>query len=129
MAEDYTTIAADALEALQEAGVSMTLRKSTPGTYDPAAGTYSGGSTTDYPVTGIIQSQTISQTGTVGQRFFNGVLVLTDDQFVLLAASGLAVDPAPGDLLIITGVTYSIVTMIPIRPGGVDLMFRVLARK
>lgn len=126
---DYTAIAAKIKTGFERGGVSMTLRKTTPGTYDPAAGTYSGGSTTDYAVTGLIQSQTIPQTGSSGQRFFNGILVQTDDQFVLLAASGLAVDPAPGDLLIITGVTYSIVTMIPIRPGGVDLMFRVLARK
>ena len=126
---DYTDIASRVKTGLERGGVSMTLRKTTLGTYDPAAGTYSGGSTADYTVTGIIQSQNIPQTGSLGQRFFNGVLVQTDDQFVILAASGLAVDPAPGDLLIITGVTYSIVTMIPIRPGGVDLMFRVLARK
>lgn len=130
---DYTAIAAKVKAGLDRAQnsppVAMTLRKTTQGTYDPAAGTYSGGSTTDYPITGIIQSQKIPTTGGVGQSYFNGVLVQTDDQFVLLAASGLAVDPDPGDLLIITGITYSIVTMIQIRPGGVDLMFRVLARK
>lgn len=128
-AGDYGEIAADALEVLEEAGVEMTLCRVTPGAYDPATGAYAGNSTAYYSVTGLIQSQTIPQTGLVGQRFFNSVLVQTDDQFVLLAASGLAVDPAPGDLLIITGVTYSIVTMIPVRPGGVNLMFRVLARK
>ena len=126
---DYAAIAVKVAGGLGKAGIAMTLRRATLGTYIPATGEYSGGSTTDYPVTGLILAQSLGTSGGVGQRFFNGVLVQTDDQFVLLAASGLAVDPAPGDLLIITGVTYSIVTMIPVRPGGVDLMYRVLARK
>jgi hypothetical protein len=126
---DYNEITVNAREALQGAGFLMTLRRATLGTYNPATGEYSGGSTTDYPIVGILQAQSLGTTGGVGQNFFNGVLVQTDDQFVLLAASAGDVDPAPGDLLIITGVTYSIVTMIPVRPGGVDLMYRVLARK
>ena len=129
VAGEYGEIAADVLAALEEAGVEMTLGHVTPGTYDPATGDFTGSSTAYYSVTGLIQTQSLGTAGGVGQRFFNGILVQTDDEFVLLVASGLAVDPAPGDLLIITGVTYSIVTMIPVRPGGVDLMYRVLARK
>jgi hypothetical protein len=128
---DYAAIAVKVQAGLTKAGFMMTLRKVTDGTYNPATGVFSGGSTADYPIVGILQSQRLSSSegaGT-GQNFFNGVLVQTDDQFVLLAASAGDVDPAPGDLLIITGVTYSIVTMIPVRPGGVDLMYRVLARK
>lgn len=126
---DYAAITERAKAGLTKAGFTMILRKTTVGTYNPATGEYSGGSTTDYPIVGILQAQSLGGGGSVGQNFFNGVLVMTDDQFVLLAASAGDVDPAPGDLLIITGVTYSIVTMIPVRPGGVDLMYRVLARK
>jgi hypothetical protein len=126
---DYAAIAGKVEAGLTKAGFLMTLRKVTVGTYNPATGTFSGESSSDYSVIGILQAQSLSVTGPPGQRFFNGVLVQTDDQFVLLSASAGDVDPAPGDLLIITGVTYSIVTMIPVRPGGVDLMYRVLARK
>ena len=125
---DYPAIAEKVKGGLTKAGFLMTLRKVTDGTYNPATGEFSGGSSVDYPIVGILQAQSLGTTGTVGQTF-NGVLVQTDDQFVLLAASAGDVDPAPGDILIITGVTYSIVTMIPVRPGGVDLMYRVLARK
>jgi hypothetical protein len=125
---DYDAIAAKVLGGLEKAGVGMTIRRTIPGVYDPGAGSYSGPSTVDYVVTGLIQARSLYQTGAVGQNF-NGVLVLTDDQFVILAASGLAIVPIAGDLLIITGVSYTIMTMIPVRPGGVDLMYRVLARK
>ena len=126
---DYLSIAAKCEAGLTKAGAAMTLRRATTGTYDPDTGTYSGGATTDYPLVGLIQARSLYQTGAVGQNFFNGVLVVTDDQFLLLSAASLPIIPAPGDLIIITGVSYSIITMIPVRPGGVTLMYRVLARK
>lgn len=126
---DYTAIAAKCEAGLTKAGVAMTLQRTTPGTYDPATGTYSGGTVTDYAAVGLLQARSLYQTGAVGQNYFNGVLVQTDDLFILLAASGLSVVPAPGDLLVVTGVTYTVVTSIPVRPGGVDLMYRILARR
>ena len=126
---DYTAISAKVLSGLTKAGVTMTLTRVTEGTYDPATGTYAVGSSTDYSVVGLIQARSLYQTGAVGQNFFNGVLVQTDDQFLLLAASGLTITPAPGDVITIVGVSYTVMTMIPFRPGGVNLMYRILARK
>ncbi len=130
---DYTAIAARVKAGFERAQntppVAMTLRRTTTGAYDPDTGAFAAGSSVDYPVVGLIQARSLYQTGSVGQNFFNGTLVQTDDQFIMLAASGLVIDPASGDLLIIGGVTFTIVTMIPVRPGGVDLMYRVLARK
>jgi hypothetical protein len=125
---DYTEIAADVLAALQEDGMAMTLRRSAGGTFSPATGSYTGATTTDYPAWGLIQSRTMPQSGNTGERF-NGMLVQTDDEFVLLAASGLTVTPAPGDLLVIAAVVYSIVTLIAVKPGGVVLFYRLLVRK
>lgn len=123
---DYDAIAVKVAAGLAKAGVAMTLRKTVQGAYDPATGTFAAGVSTDYAVTGLIQSRSVSQADSVGQRFFNGVLVQTDDQFVILEAGTV---PAPEDLLTITGIAYTVVTVIPVRPGGVDLMYRVLARK
>lgn len=126
---DYTSLAAEALGSLQDAGFSMTLRRTTAGTFSPGGGTLSGGSTDDYIVTGLDQAPTMSQGGGTGERFFSGVMVQADDRFLLLAAFGMEIVPAPGDLLIIDGVSYTIMAVIPVRPGGVDLLYRVLARK
>jgi hypothetical protein len=126
---DYTAIAVKCKAGLTKAGMAVTLRRTTPGTYSPATGTYSGDVVTDYAAVGLIQSRSLYQTGSVGQNYFNEVLVQTDDVFIILAASGLVVTPAPGDLLIVSGVSFTVITMIPLRPGGINLMYRVLARR
>jgi hypothetical protein len=128
MSMDYTADAADVFAALQEAGMAMTLRKQTAGVYNPATGEYDTQTITDYTVQGLIKSQSLTNVGNVGQRF-NGQEIQTDDQFVMLAASGLTAAPAPGDLLIISGVAYSVKTLIPLQPGGVTLLYQLLVRK
>ena len=125
---DYNSIATKVKTGLGKAGTTMTLSRTTPGTYDPAAGTYSGSTVAEYTVTGLIQTQ-IYISGQVGQTFFNGMLVQTDDQFVIIAADGLAITPAPGDLLTIVGVVHTVVAMLPLRPGGTNLFYRVMARR
>jgi hypothetical protein len=125
---DYNEVAADVLAALQEDGMAMTLRRTAGGTFNPSTGSYTGGTTTDYTAWGLITAQSMPQSGNTGERF-NGMLVQTDDQFILLAASGLTVTPAPGDLLVISAVIYSIVTLIAVKPGGVVLFYRLLVRK
>ena len=126
---DYAAIATKVKDGLMRAGFSMTLTRETQGTYDPATGVYATGTSMDYTVTGLIQSKRVYVDSDVGQTFFNGTLVQSDDQFVILASDGLDIIPAPGDILTISGTPYTVVTMIPLHPGGTDLMYRVLARK
>jgi hypothetical protein len=125
---DYTATAAKALTMLNKYGMAMTLRRQTAGTFNPSTGAFTGAATTDYTVQGLIQSQTL-QTAGAGERFFNGTLIQAGDKFILLAASGLAVVPSPGDLLIIGSITFNIATIIPLEPGGTALMYRALVRK
>jgi hypothetical protein len=128
---DYASIAERIFGGLTGSGAAatMTLRRTTTGAFDPAAGTYASSVDTDYTVYGLIQARSLYQTGAVGQNFFNGVLVQTDDQFVLLAAHGLAITPAAGDILVVNGVAHTVATMIPVGPGGTALMYRILARR
>lgn len=124
---NYNAIAAKVKAGFTKAGIAMTLRKTTAGAFDSATGTYTGGYTTDYATVGLFQAPQ-STSGTIGQRFFNGIEVQTDDELILLAVIDGAV-PAAGDLLIVGGVTYNITTLLLVRPGGTALMYRVLARK
>lgn len=126
---DYTEIAADVLAALQEDGFAVTLRRQTAGTYNPVTGERTGAQTLNYSVQGLITSQSMLQSGNTGERYFNGTLIQTGDKMLILAASGLAVTPAPGDQLIVSGVTWQAVTLITVEPGGVALFYRVLVRK
>ena len=126
---DYNAISNRVLGAFQKAGAAMTLTRTTEGTYDPTAGAFATGTTADYTVYGLIQARSLYQTGAVGQNFFNGILVLTDDQFIILEAASLAIVPIAGDVITIVGVAYTIMTVIPVRPGGTTIMYRALARK
>jgi hypothetical protein len=125
---DYTASANKVLAALQKVGMAMTLRKQTAGVYNPATGEYDISTVTDYATHGLIKSQTMPQSGNTGERF-NGVQVQTDDEFIMLAAAGLAVPPVVGDILIISGVAYSIATLIALKPGGIVLLYQLLVRK
>ena len=52
---DYATLRADILELLNEFGNPLTLARGEDGaTYDPKAGTYSGGGTTDVNGVGVL---------------------------------------------------------------------------
>ena len=129
MSPDYTSIASTVRDGLTKAGVVMTLRKVVEGAYDPDTGVFAVGTTTDYSVIGLIQARSLYQTGAVGQNFFNGVLVQTDDKFIILSAIIGGIIPVAGDQLIISGIVYSVITEIPVEPGGTVIMHRILARK
>ncbi len=126
---DYPAIAVQIKDGLAGAGATMTLRRLAKGIYDRAAGAFLPVDVdTDYSVVGICVSGG-NPTSTSGQRFFNNVLVQTDDRVVLIAASGLAITPAPGDRLIIGSEIWNIISQVSVNPGTVNLMFRLLLRK
>ena len=126
---EYTELAADVLAALQEDGFAVTLRRQTAGTFDPGEGSFDGATTTDYAAQALISSQSMSRSGDSGERYFNGTLIKTGDEILILAASGLSVTPQPGDLLIISSITWQLVAIVTVKPGGVALFYRVLVRK
>ena len=124
---DYASDAADVLDALQEDGMAMTVRRTSAGIYDPATGKVTGGIDTDYPTYGLIKTPTMYRSGGSGDFFFNGTLVQTGDKFIFLGT--LAITPVPGDLLIFGSEILTINTLIAIEPGGVPLAYVILARK
>lgn len=119
---DYAAIATRAKKKLTEAGTTMVLTRRSGGTFSPVAGEFTGAVETSYPAIGIFQAPNLMGRG---ERWIAGTEVKTGDKFILLAADGLDIVPQPGDL--IDG--YAIVNVMPITPGGVDLLYRILARK
>lgn len=126
---DYTEIAADVLAALQEDGFAVTLRRPSDQLYQPAAGEYAYAESTDYDAWALIASRAMLSSGQIGDRKFPGTMIQTGDKELILAAPGLEITPKSTDLLVISGVAYQIISMIPVEPGGVVLFYRVLVRK
>lgn len=126
MAKDYAPTAAKTQTMLAKFGLPVTLKQQSGGTYNPATGSYSGGFEFEYPCTGLIRFPNFMGRG---EQWLAGVEVQATDKFLLLAASDLEVEPAPGDKLDVGGVDYVILVSMPLEPGGVKLLYRVLARK
>jgi hypothetical protein len=76
------------LRLVQRHGSTLTLHKVSEGTYDPATGSLTGGSTTDYEVTGYMYD---AVTGIATDEIVRGVKKL------VIPALGLSVEPDDGD--------------------------------
>ncbi len=125
MSYDYTRSRAAARSLLARYGQDVTLRRTLQGTYDSATGSFSGGSSTDYAARAVVSNY---QDGT------DGGTIQTGDRHVLMAADGLAVEPAPPatgqtDSLIIEGETFQIVRVRTIRPGEANVLYDIHARR
>lgn len=122
---NYPSTRKKAERSIKKAGMTMTLRRVTPGVFDPAIGAETGGTTTDYPCVGVISVPTMAG----GNTWENGTLIQAGDIQVTLGAETLPVEPVAGDVLVIGGVAYHVVTGLPVEPGGVALVYKVVGRK
>lgn len=123
---NYPSTRKKAERSIKKAGSGMTLRRVTPGVFDPAIGAETGGTTTDYPCVGVIGAPELKGFGNV---FEDGTLLQAGDIQVTLGAETLPVEPVAGDVLVIGGVAYHVVTGLPVEPGGVALVYKVVGRK
>lgn len=120
MAFDYNEAAADALEALEEAGQPVVVHK--PG----AGGGY-------VPGVGVVPAEPARNLDGTGALFgykaqnIDGVSVLQGDQRLLLAPQ-IAEPPQVGWTVTATGTTYSIVRVERVAPAGVTVLYKLQVR-
>lgn len=117
MTFDYTRSRATAERLIAKFGAAATLtRKTVTGEgYDPSI------STTDHAVTAVAVAYEVGE--------IDGVRVLASDRKVLVSTKGLEVEPQPGDVLTISGAAHAVVSVKPLAPGGVVVMWEAQARK
>jgi hypothetical protein len=115
----YADLRATADGLLTDKGQSMTLTKTTAGTYDPETGT-STPTTEAHTVTGVVLDYP--------NREIDGTLILRGDKKVLVSADGLAVDPAPQDTLTFGGVVNQVIDAKPLRPAGTVVLWTLQVR-
>lgn len=117
----YPDLRATAERLLIGKGQRISLRKQTAGAYNPATGS-----------TGITSSTyTGIPAAVVGYKNaeIDGTLILKGDKKVLLGADSLSVVPEKDDVLSIGGVDHSIKDVEHVAPGGVDVIYKIQARR
>ena len=118
---DYADIRTDADAAITEAGQPGFLRRMTAGSgldpWNPGSG-----AVTDYPVVFVLLDY--------AARDRDGTLIRQNDQQALIRAGGLPVEPTDADQLVdASGLSFEIVAMRPLAPGGVALLYQAQVRR
>lgn len=115
----YDVLAATALRILAAKGQDLTLRTiadTTPGTaFQPTR------TATDVTVKGILDSVLMSE---VDSNM--GDVIGKSTRRYVIAASGLAADPAIGDQIVENSVVHEIVNVAPVSPAGTPVIHVIL---
>lgn len=102
------------LRLVQRHGSTLTLHKVSEGTYDPATGSLTGGSTTDYEVTGYMYDAVV---GIGTDNVARGV------KKVVIPALGLIVEPDDGDSVSGLGDKVHIVRVTTYYSSGLAVLY------
>lgn len=119
----YAEMSATALELLTEFGQTVTLKRVTPGTYNPATGTATPVVTTQSRKAAIFDYNDFRH----GMQNPNGLVIEAGDRRCYMDANG--VDPELDDQIIIGGVTWSIKNVKSINPSGVSVLHDIHIRR
>ena len=122
---DYDGLSTKAKSLIQTYGTSLTLQRPSFSSFSPTLGSYSSETYTDYSVYGVIRSPGRMYSG---DRFYGGVQIESGDREIVIATQA-TVTPDVGDLVKIAGVPYRIITVLPVSPGGTDLLYKTLCRR
>lgn len=107
----------DLLRLVKDFGEPLILKKTTnSGTYNPATGTVSGATTSDYSFTGYIYNYNQGVLGTV-DNIQRGSLKC------VVPALGLAVEPEFDDLIFQSSKSYNIISVVSIFSVGTPICY------
>ena len=105
---------------IQKYGAAGTLSRSTPGPYDPAT----SAATVVTQTFAVYVVETEDKSGsTLDESMMSGSAVAKALRKFLLSASGLSIVPSPGDVLVVSGHTWTITEASPVRMSGETVMY------
>ncbi len=117
---DYARPAATAKRLLTRFGQVVTVKRVTPGGYDPATGATTADVTNGYSCAGAVMNY--------ASRDIDGTLIQRGDVNVLLAPDA-AFEPKPGDTVTLADTTVlTVISAMPTKPAGLSVLFEVQAR-
>jgi hypothetical protein len=76
--------------------------------------------TTDYAATAAIVDYTNQERA--------GSLIEETDRKAIIAVGALAIEPKPGDALVVSSVAYPIIRVDPVNPGGTVVLYQAQVR-
>lgn len=123
MATQYADEIADAGRQIAAAGQSVTFTRTTQA-YDAATDTAVPTVTTATGAAIRVKPRFTDIT-----RFLSPGLALSDPVTLLVAASGMAFDPLPGDTFVWSGQTYAVRSVDPTGPDGATIITRVVGSR
>ena len=106
-------------------GRDMELVRRPEADYDPAGGSFATGTPTTSPATWSAVGAVLG----FDQRLVDGARVQRDDRRVLLSAQGLGAEPRPGDLLVLSGRSWSILAASPLMPAESEVLYELHIRE
>lgn len=116
---NYDRFVTLAINQIKYKGRTVTLRSKTPGTYDPIAGSMTGGSEADRTPKALFTEY--------AAKHIDGTIIQQGDKQVLIA--DLPVAPDNNDILIDGTDEYSIVHIGAIQPGDTPILYKLQVRK
>jgi len=111
-------MASTATELLAEFGTSVTIRRTTGGTYTPSSDTTSGATTADLTATGMVRDYRAAQ--------IDGTVIRRGDRELVLDAT---VTPTVNDTVLIDSAYWSVVNVRSVNPAGTPVAHFVQVRR
>ena len=99
------------------------------GDYDPAGGSYATSTPATAPAATPATWAAVGAVLGFDQRLVDGARVRRDDRRVLLSAQGLGAEPRPGDLLVLSGRSWSILAASPLMPADSEVLYELHIRE
>lgn len=103
------------LRLVQRHGSTLTLHKVSEGTYDPATGTVSGGSETEYEITGYMYEAIVGQDAES--------IIIRGAKKVVIPALGLSVEPYTGDAISGLGDKVHVIRVTTFYSNGLAILY------
>lgn len=117
----YRSMGATARRVLASKGQAMILRRPGAGAYDVATGTTTTTPDDDHPVIGGVFH--------FPALLIDGTRIQFGDRKVIIAADGMAIEPAPGDLLKIGDDWAKVIESKPTSPAGTPVIYTLQVRR
>ena len=132
----YVRMQKQGLKLLKKRGMPITLRRKQQGVYSPDTGTMGADTVTDYACQGYVAN---IDSAAANQFYSTSTLkessIEKEDSMVVISAikaNGIILEIEPDqskDFVIINGVEYDVIAIIPLAPAGIPVLYSMQVRR
>lgn len=123
MSAFYDEMAELAAEMIEEFGQTLTMRRVTEASYDPATGMTSPGTAEEQPITAVVLPASKGTVESFDNKLLNGTLIESNIRALKIAANGLLWPPSPGCVVMYDGQEWKMLGATPSNPAGTALVY------